>query len=213
MTSRNPARSGGVSSLNRMELQRFYLEGTSFARIPAFRVSPLRSLMSNGPVLELSTLPSNHTRSGAALLVQCATSTIVRLSLDPTRLSPGTMSREVSVSWLARPGTGEPIRTQRMVGWNGLANYSGDIALQWCIAIPPQDTTEQAAIAIMALLGLMPADDTIKQPVVNALIKDGWTITHDPYRIEIGTDNLYVDLGAERALLGAERGLSGSLSR
>lgn len=53
----------------------------------------------------------------------------------------------------------------------------------------------------------MPADDVIKPAVVNALVKDGWTITHDPYRIEVGTDNLYVDVAAERILLGAERGV------
>lgn len=53
----------------------------------------------------------------------------------------------------------------------------------------------------------MPADDAIKTPVVNALTKDGWTITHDPYRIEVGTDNLYVDVGAERDLVGAGRGV------
>jgi hypothetical protein len=53
----------------------------------------------------------------------------------------------------------------------------------------------------------MPADDVIKPAVVNALVKDGWMITHDPYRIEVGTDNLYVDLAAERVLLAAERGM------
>lgn len=51
----------------------------------------------------------------------------------------------------------------------------------------------------------MPADDTIYEAVKNALLKDGWTITHDPYRIEFGTDNLYADLGAERAVVAAER--------
>lgn len=53
----------------------------------------------------------------------------------------------------------------------------------------------------------MPADDVIKPNVVNALVKDGWTITHDPYRIEVGTDNLYVDVAAERTLVGAQRGV------
>lgn len=52
----------------------------------------------------------------------------------------------------------------------------------------------------------MPANDAIKPAVVAALVKDGWTITNDPYRIEFGTDDLYVDLGAERVLVGAERG-------
>src|SRR4051812_37179519 len=53
----------------------------------------------------------------------------------------------------------------------------------------------------------MPADDAIKPAVLAALVKDGWTITHDPYRIEVGTDNLYVDLAAERVLVAAERGV------
>lgn len=31
-----------------------------------------------------------------------------------------------------------------------------------------------------------------------ALIKDGWTVTHDPYRLEYGGRDVYVDLAAER---------------
>jgi hypothetical protein len=41
--------------------------------------------------------------------------------------------------------------------------------------------------------------------VKSALIRDGWTITHDPYRLTSGRRNLWVDLGAER-LLAAEKG-------
>jgi len=41
--------------------------------------------------------------------------------------------------------------------------------------------------------------------VKHALIKEGWTITHDPLFIEYGREDMYVDLGAER-LLAAERG-------
>jgi hypothetical protein len=37
------------------------------------------------------------------------------------------------------------------------------------------------------------------------LIKDGWTITHDPLRLSWGGKDLYVDPGAER-LLAAEKG-------
>ena len=51
----------------------------------------------------------------------------------------------------------------------------------------------------------MPAKDRYHDAVKAALIKDGWTITHDPYRIEFGTDNLYADLAAERAVVAAER--------
>ena len=51
----------------------------------------------------------------------------------------------------------------------------------------------------------MPRKDLIHDPVKNALIKDGWTVTHDPFGLEYGTEDVYVDLGAER-ILAAERG-------
>jgi XisH protein len=53
----------------------------------------------------------------------------------------------------------------------------------------------------------MPAKDIYHDTVKNALIKDGWTITHDPLRIRLARGrNLFVDLGAER-LLAAQRGV------
>lgn len=52
----------------------------------------------------------------------------------------------------------------------------------------------------------MSAKDTYHSHVRAALEKDGWTITHDPLRIERRKDQrLQIDLGAER-LLGAEKG-------
>lgn len=51
----------------------------------------------------------------------------------------------------------------------------------------------------------MPARDTFHDVVVEALKKDGWTITHDPFRLEFGQRDVYADLGAERSI-GAERG-------
>jgi hypothetical protein len=50
----------------------------------------------------------------------------------------------------------------------------------------------------------MPAKDYYHDCVKNALIKDGWTITHDPYTLTFGQKDVFVDLGAERAL-GAEK--------
>ncbi len=51
----------------------------------------------------------------------------------------------------------------------------------------------------------MPAKDIYHTTVKNALIKDGWTITHDPLRIRLARGkNLFVDLGAER-LIGASK--------
>lgn len=54
----------------------------------------------------------------------------------------------------------------------------------------------------------MPQRDLHHQPVRRALEAEGWTITHDPYTLAIGTQNVFVDLGAEKmiaATRGAER--------
>ena len=51
----------------------------------------------------------------------------------------------------------------------------------------------------------MPAVDRIHNAVRNALIKDGWTITHDPFVIAFEEITLFADLAAERALA-VERG-------
>jgi len=46
----------------------------------------------------------------------------------------------------------------------------------------------------------MPAKDIYHDTVKNALIRDGWTITHDPLRLSIDDKNLFIDLGAERII-------------
>jgi len=51
----------------------------------------------------------------------------------------------------------------------------------------------------------VPAPDTYHEVVKHALIKEGWTITHDPYTLTFGQRNVFVDLGAER-MLAAEKG-------
>lgn len=50
----------------------------------------------------------------------------------------------------------------------------------------------------------MPKLDIIHNTVRNALIKDGWVITDDPYIIQYRKITLYADLGAEQAMA-AER--------
>jgi XisH protein len=47
------------------------------------------------------------------------------------------------------------------------------------------------------------AKDKFHMHVRVALENDGWTITHDPYKIVIGRRKGYIDLGAE--LIGAEK--------
>ncbi|MBN8586984.1 MAG: XisH family protein [Rhodothermia bacterium] len=47
----------------------------------------------------------------------------------------------------------------------------------------------------------MPAKDKHHEAVKNALVKEGWTITHDPYMIPMQDRGvMYVDIGAERLL-------------
>ena len=53
----------------------------------------------------------------------------------------------------------------------------------------------------------MPALDTYHQSVRNALIKDGWNVTHDPLTLRVGADRVHIDLGAER-LIAAEKGMN-----
>lgn len=46
----------------------------------------------------------------------------------------------------------------------------------------------------------MPKLDIIHNSVKNAIIKDGWIITDDPYLIQYRRTTLYADLGAERPI-------------
>ncbi len=47
--------------------------------------------------------------------------------------------------------------------------------------------------------------DKFHQNVREALEKDGWNITHDPYFLMLGRRRGYIDLGAEKAIIGAEK--------
>lgn len=50
----------------------------------------------------------------------------------------------------------------------------------------------------------MPAKDKFHDVVKIALENQGWTITHDPYHIDLGFVDFYIDLGAEK-LIAANR--------
>jgi hypothetical protein len=50
----------------------------------------------------------------------------------------------------------------------------------------------------------MPALDIYHNAAKQALINDGWTITHDPLHLRWGRKDMYVDLGAKRLII-AER--------
>ena len=51
----------------------------------------------------------------------------------------------------------------------------------------------------------MPARDIYHHTVVEALKTDGSTITHDPLYLGYGSQNIYVDLGAEKTAIAAEK--------
>lgn len=46
----------------------------------------------------------------------------------------------------------------------------------------------------------MSARDAFHEIVKTALQNEGWTITHDPYHIDLGFVDFYIDLGAEQLL-------------
>jgi len=50
------------------------------------------------------------------------------------------------------------------------------------------------------------AKDKYHALVRNILEADGWRITHDPYFLMLGKRRGFIDLGAERVILGAEKG-------
>lgn len=50
------------------------------------------------------------------------------------------------------------------------------------------------------------AKDKYHNLVRNALENSGWLVTHDPYKIVIGKRRGYIDLGAERIIIAAEKG-------
>jgi hypothetical protein len=52
----------------------------------------------------------------------------------------------------------------------------------------------------------MPKLDIIHNAVKNALMKDGWLITDDPYIIQYRRTILYADLGAERPIAAERNG-------
>ncbi|MBG1269817.1 XisH family protein [Nostoc sp. WHI] len=52
----------------------------------------------------------------------------------------------------------------------------------------------------------MSAKDAFHTVVKTALEKEGWLITHDPYTLQAGTLELYIDLGAEKVIAAEKEG-------
>jgi hypothetical protein len=52
----------------------------------------------------------------------------------------------------------------------------------------------------------MSAKDKYHNLVRTALEKEGWSITHDPYHIDLGFVDFFIDLGAERLIAASKDG-------
>jgi hypothetical protein len=52
----------------------------------------------------------------------------------------------------------------------------------------------------------MPARDAFHGVVRTALENEGWAITHDPYHIDLGFVDFYIDLGVERLIAATREG-------
>lgn len=52
----------------------------------------------------------------------------------------------------------------------------------------------------------MPAKDFYHDIVRNSLMKDGCTITHDPFRLAIGGRSVFIDLGASQLFAAQRKG-------
>lgn len=52
----------------------------------------------------------------------------------------------------------------------------------------------------------MPAKDAFHELVRTALENEEWIITHDPYHIDLGFVDFYIDLGAERLIAATRNG-------
>ena len=50
----------------------------------------------------------------------------------------------------------------------------------------------------------MPARDAFHYQAKNALKKDDWHVTHDPFSFRIGREPFHIDMGAEK-IIGAEK--------
>ncbi len=50
------------------------------------------------------------------------------------------------------------------------------------------------------------AKDKYHEHVKEALAKEGWEITHDPYYLPVGRRRGFIDLGAEKQIIGAKKG-------
>jgi hypothetical protein len=107
--------------------------------------------MSNGQLLEFATLPVRQPKVGLALLKAHALAAVIRLSIDPVRPSAGALSRQVDIEWVGKGTRGRATTVRHDIGWSGLQGLAEECE-SYLLAVNEVDLTEQAAIAVMAIL-------------------------------------------------------------
>jgi len=105
--------------------------------------------MPPGPPLELNSVEANH--PSVSILYSFAVSTIFRLSIDPTLLPSGIMTRCVTVEWVSQPGGSAPEVFTRDIEWVQVPKHFIDECVKLPITRNKEDISEGAAICVMAL--------------------------------------------------------------
>lgn len=65
---------------------------------------------------------------------------------------------------------------------------------------------KQKAVILLVNSTIMPRKDTFHEIVKTALVKDGWTVTHDPLPLKFGEQDVYIDIAAEAPLTAEKAG-------
>jgi hypothetical protein len=108
--------------------------------------------MASGPVIELETLPVRHPKTGSSLLKQCGAALVLRLSIDPTPVPKNATTRPVSLDRISPSAVRARFEEVRTIGWNGATGVSGDDCARLAVTFNAGRITEDAALAVMALL-------------------------------------------------------------
>lgn len=137
----------------------------------------------------------------------CGARCILAAATFPTRAKFKGMATSLQRDYSGRPSTSEPenrkhaacLRTVMPEGTAEPAPLPGEWQQR------PVWSTSQIVPVPVSGNHAVPRRDMYHDCVRQALVRDGWTITHDPLVIPFRRTDLYVDLGAE-STLGAEKG-------
>src|SRR5580700_2764161 len=108
--------------------------------------------MASGPVIELEALPLRHPKTGSSLLKQCGAALVLRLSIDPTPMPKEATTRAVNLDRISPSADRPRFEEVRYIGWNGETGVSDDDCTRLAITFNASRITEDAALALMALL-------------------------------------------------------------